>query len=386
MIITYKYRFYPNEKQKIIINNTYFIIRKYWNKLLKEKIEHNIKYNSILMHDIKNIKIEEKALGKSEYDFSSILNSLFQLNELFSRNTRKNIPLKYKTEFDNQTFFINNNTDRISITNNLIVDKRLGILKVSYSREIPSDAAIKKITILKTKTNKYFLCISFFIKEKDKNKIDIDNAIGLDYSISHFYIDSNGRSRDLFCDNDFIIERIKIKKLFIELKNKISGSSNYNKIYQKILKYNIKIKNKRNDILHKESSELVKKYDIISVESLSAKEIANHNNIDIKTGYRYHFGKQVYDSSYQTFIKYLEYKCNLYGKVFIAIDKYFPSSKICNSCGYYNKLELELSKRIIICPKCGKRYNRDINAAKNIRDKGVKEYISTQIKSVSNKT
>ena len=143
----------------------------------------------------------------------------------------------------------------------------------------------------------------------------------------------------------------------------IKGSNNYNKQLKKIGKIYTKIADSRNNWIHNKSSELVRSYDIICLEDL------NLNNISRRKGLK--LGKSTYDNGFGIFRTYLEYKLEDTRGKLVYIDKWYPSSKRCNDCGYIYK-DLKLSERSWICPDCGILHNRDHNAALNIKEEGLR--------------
>ncbi|MBR4237677.1 transposase [bacterium] len=374
MILTYKYRYYPTKNQMIYINNTFTVIKKYWNRLLKEKTMIYKESGQIYIHLIKDVLIYDEYISNDKYDVYGVQNSIMQLNDLYVRNNKNNKPLKLKSDLDQKTYFINNYKNRISIKENNIFIKRLGNIQVKYSRPIPKNAIIKKATIIKTKTMKYYICISFETERIiQKENLNLNKAIGLDFSVSNLYVDSNGNKGKQTIQNERISKYYnKLDSLYDSLHRKKPGSSNYKKVYLKILKVYEHIKNKRNDYLHKESHKIVNKYDIIAIESLNLKQMASLPFVNKETGNKFKLGKRVYDASYARFLSFLEYKSKLYGKRLITVDEHFPSSQICFTCGYINKETKQFNKKTIICPQCGKIYDRDINAAKNIKKEGIR--------------
>ena len=117
--------------------------------------------------------------------------------------------------------------------------------------------------------------------------------------------------------------------------------------------------------MHKLSFELAEKYDVICVEELDLVEISKH----------YKLSKNTYENSFGKFLEFLKYKMEDRGKVLVKVDRYFPSSKKCSCCGYINN-GLSLSDREWTCPKCKTLLNRDINAAINIKERGIQEFSS----------
>ena len=139
-------------------------------------------------------------------------------------------------------------------------------------------------------------------------------------------------------------------------------SKRYQKQKAKINKIHEKIKNKRKDYLHKESRKIANFYDVVVIESLDMKKMSSSN---LK------LGKGIFDNGWGMFTNYLKYKLEEQGKRLIKIDKYYPSSKLCSSCGHIHN-ELKLHERTWICPECGTKHNRDYNAAINIKKEGLR--------------
>ena len=175
-----------------------------------------------------------------------------------------------------------------------------------------------------------------------------------------FYIDQNGKRA-----NYPMYLKLSLLKLAIEqrkLSKKVKGSNSYKKQLLKVATIHEKVKNQRLNFHHKLSKALVTNYDIITVEKLSLQEM-QENKL---------FSRKISDMGYHQFLKFLAYKARDYGKAFHQVDKYFPSSKKCSSCGNIKK-ELPLSQRTYTC-ECGNTINRDVNAAYNLCIEGVKSY------------
>ena len=142
------------------------------------------------------------------------------------------------------------------------------------------------------------------------------------------------------------------------------ASHNKEKLRKRIAKLYEKITNQRLNYIHQLTSQLVNENQIICVENLNVNGMIKNHKL----------AKHIQDAGFNEFIRVLEYKCKLYGRELVKIDRWFPSSKKCNHCGYINK-ELRLSDRQWICPECGSVIDRDYNAALNILEEGMRIYL-----------
>ena len=155
----------------------------------------------------------------------------------------------------------------------------------------------------------------------------------------------------------------KLAKLQRELSRKTIGSNRWNKARVKVAKLQKHISNQRNDFLHKLTTNIVKNFDVISIEDLDVKSM---RETDSNTR-----NKRVGDVSWSEFRRMLTYKCEWYGKTLSVIDRYFPSSQICHCCGHRDSKKSE-DIRIWSCPACNSELDRDVNAAINILNEGLR--------------
>lgn len=355
---TYKYLIKPTIKQKEIIHQNLECCTVVYNKYLKENGHE--KYSGCKAKEIM-YKYKDEISYLKLADTSALMNLLFRLQD-----NRFNEKIKEKEKLL-CSYTISNMNGRYGIYlvgEDYINIPKLGNVKTVIYRQLPKEANILSATIKIDKTKKYYVCISFSInKNKTIEKIDENKSIGLDYSSQNLYVDSNGKKNQM--KHFYQMQEKRISKLKSASKKCEKGSNNYNRIKQKITKIYKRVSNQRLDYLHKLSTEIANNYDLVCVEDLDMVEIAK----------RFNLAKNTYDNSYSMFLDLLKYKLEERGKVLIKIDKYYPSSKRCNKCGFINN-KLSLNERIWECPNCLSLLDRDINAAINIKEEGVKQFKS----------
>lgn len=363
----YVYRLKPTKKQINLINQTFGCVRKMWNILLLERksiYELYGKYPELLKsHDYLNPKrIKEAFPYMYDVDAQSLTTAWLHLKQAYSNffNKSHDEP-KYKSKHHPiQSYTTHTTNDNIRIEGTYLKLPKLGKVKIKLHRALPQGSILKAATIKKDGKH-YFVSLRVENEQTRVDKKAFERAIGLDYTLQGLYMDSEGRCADYpNCYKKSLIKLAKEQKI---LSKRVKGSSNYLKQKEKLSSLHLHIKNQRKDFLHKASRSLVNTYDLISIETLDLTEMAKTK----------HFRKSIFDTSFGTFTRYLEYKTRDLGKTLIKIDPYYPSSKTCSLCG--REKDIKLYKRTYNCA-CGHVMDRDLNAAINIGVQGLIKYVT----------
>ena len=367
---TYKFRLYPNEKQKILINKTFGCTRYIYNQMLFERknVYENLKDNK---EELKKYKYQ------TEKEFKQELEWLKEVDSIALQQSRIDLEMAYKNFFASQSGKRkgkkigfpkfkskkeNRKTYRTTSTNNNIdivfENKRLKLPKlkwVKYSDDRTFEGIIKNVTVEKTPTGKYFACI--LVEEYIEVNIHQVNSnskcIGLDYDSKNLFTTNENKVGEY--PRFYRMYEKKLAKQQRRLSRKQKGSNNRNKQRVKVAKVHEKIFNSRRDFHNKLSTMLVQNYDVIGIETLNMQAMSQCLNL----------AKSTLDNSWGYFVNMLEYKCGWYGKHLVFADKWYASTKTCNHCGYKNA-ELTLADREWDCPICHSHLNRDENAAINL--------------------
>ena len=363
-----KYRIYPNKEQQNLIFKTFGCSRFVYNYMLEESIKAHKNgesfctrnsFNYLLTSLKKNFiwlkEVDSTALTSANDNLATAFSNFFKKNTSFPKFHKKKLSGSYRTKC------VNGN---IALLDKGIKLPKLGKVRASLHRMPKKDWKLKSATVLQSSDGKFYASVLFEYESDINYQVDLNNAIGLDYASNGLFVDSNGRrgTNHKFyreAQKKLAKEQRKLSRMKGSKKNE-PKSNNYIKQLRKTNKIHRHIANQRLDNLHKISTEIANLYDVVCVESLNMRSISNKG---------FGNGKATMDNGYGIFLRMLEYKLSDRGKTLVRVDKFYPSSQLCSCCGSHKKLEL--SERKYICA-CGLEIDRDLNAAINIKNEGLR--------------
>lgn len=357
---TYKFRLEPNDEQKILLSKHFGCTRFVYNHFLDErKRQYDETHKSSNYNEqskkLTEMKKSEETKWLNEINSQSLQHALRHLETAYVNFFRgKSKFPKFKSKKSRNSFTI---PQFVTIKDNRVYFPKFkeGI-KIRLHRQFKGK--INSATVSLTTTGKYYISI---LTEHEYEPFEkTGKYVGVDLGLKDFVITSDGKKYK----NNRYLKRYskKLKTAQKHLSRKQYGSNEYEKQRLKVAKIFEKISDCRNDILHKISIELVKKYDIICVENLNVKGMMRNHRL----------AGSISDASWGKFLTYLKYKSEWNDKKIVEIDRFYPSSQTCSECGFVNSQVKKLSIREWICPNCGHKHDRDINASKNILNEGLR--------------
>ena len=369
---SYRFRIYPNPSQKELIEKTLGCCRQVYNDFLSMCIESYEADKNYLIkkYDLVNLLPEYKETFPylKEVDSIALQQTVIHLYDAYMNFFRHNatFPKFKKKKNDYGYITMKSNYDNIRFIEDDIQIPKLGRVRVRLHRHLPESFKFTMVSVSR-KGKYYYVSLLgeeeyFDYAEYIKEKLDPNNSIGLDFSMKHLFVDSDGNHLDM--PTYYQDSLTKLAKEQRKLSRMKKDSSHYQKQLMRIKNLYEHIANQRKDFLHKVSRKLANTYDYVFVENLDLKEMGERKE-DLK------FGITIFDLGYGTFLNYLSYKLKWLNKKLIKVDRYFPSSQLCSYCGY-RKTDLTLNQRSWTCPECGTKHDRDYNAAINIKKEGIR--------------
>ena len=390
-----KVRLYPSEEQKVILNKTFGCCRVIYNERLTEHINYSNtygdnpnkpKFKGTLPKELREKKYPwlgedtiAEALVSSQKHCEQAYSNFFKSHKGQRKGREVGYP-KFKSKKSHKDSFtlcmirkenlIDFNSRTIFIPK--LKDTRFRIANSSLKSKWMKwflEATPLNMTVSRNACGEYY-CSVLFEREQDlEQNVRLFNFIGLDFSPSNLYIDSNNNTAPDYKPYKQINKK-KLTKLQRRLARKQKGSNNREEARVKLARFEKHIADSRKDYIEKETLRLVRTYDVIGIENLNLQGMMKFS----------HNAKNYVDTSWYTFTQKLLWKAQFNNCIVVKSDRFYPSSKTCNHCGYINQ-DLTLKDRKWTCPNCGTEIIRDQNAAQNLRDNAL-NLITEEISSV----
>ena len=366
MLKAIKVRLYPSKEQSEYINRLCGCYRKVYNTCLERKInayqedKTNLGLSELGRFFHNELTKSEDSQYLNEHNTKVLKQSIINLLDAYKNFFNGSGFPNFKSKHDKQS--VRFPLESISKTNTYL-DSRITLTKQLKNIQFECSEkdkkylnkyreGIKSATLTRTKTDKYFLSILIdnHVQPMDK---PLNDSIGIDMGIKTLMVCSNGQTF-----NNLNIRKSNEKQLIRlqrQLSRKVINSKNRNKIRLKLARKNERLNNIKLNYIHTITTQLVRENQTIIVEDLNVKGMLKNRKLS----------KSISELSIHEVFRLLRYKCEWYGRNFIVIDRFYPSSKLCSKCGFKYS-NLKLNERSWVCPECGGTHDRDFNASTNI--------------------
>ncbi|WP_040833155.1 RNA-guided endonuclease InsQ/TnpB family protein [Nocardia brevicatena] len=357
----YRYRFYPTTEQEQQLSRTFGCVRYVYNRALAERsrawtIEQRRVTHAETDKMLTSWKRDPETVWLAEPSKGPLQAALRNLQSAFDKFRRKQAGYpKFKKKgwsTESATYFSNCFTYR---DGHIKLAKQTEPLNIRWSRPLPEGTIPTQVTVTKDARGRYH--ISILVEDTVTGHEPTDTTIGLDAGITSLYTLSTGEKisnpRYEKRDRERLVRAQRI------LARKQKGSKNKAKARLRVIRIHARIADRRRDHLHKLSTRLVRENQVIAIEDLSVRNMVRNRRL----------ARAISDASWSRFRTMLEYKASWYGRTIVTVDRFYPSSRTCSTCGHINKT-MPLHIREWTC-SCGAFHDRDVNAAKNIHAAGL---------------
>ena len=355
----FKYRFYPTSEQEKLLAQTFGCVRFVYNHILRWRTDEYYKNGNSVNYNTASKQLTELKKNPDHQwlkDVSSVpIQQALRHQQTAFKNFwegRAKYPTFKKRHAKQSATFA---ASAFSMKDGLLfIAKSKEPLNIRWSRELSSEPS--SITISKDRAGRYF--VSMLCEFEAKPMPISKNTVGIDLGLTDLFITSDGKKSG----NPKFIKRYEQKLAYLqrELAKKQKGSNNRAKAKLKVARLHAKIADCRMDATHKASRKLINENQVVCVENLAVKNMIKNPKL----------AKHIADANWGEFVRQLQYKAEWADRTVTEIDRFFPSSKRCSSCGFINE-SLSLSIREWDCPECKAHHDRDINAAVNIKTAGL---------------
>ena len=363
MFRSYKYRLYATPEQEKILNSWLGQLRFVWNHFLNEnQKEYGANKKFIWKYGLNNLlpdlKKQYQWISAPSQSLQHISENLDKALKKFCKNkTTIGFP-KFKSKYGTPTgIHIPQQVGQIKTGKNFIKIPKLGEIKWVLHR--PMKGVLKSITITRDVDQWYVSCLCEMPDSIGLEITNFDNEVtGIDLGIKTFIVDSDAVIYEL--PKNIQRKELRRKKYQRHLAKKKKGSKNQLKAKLKVARAYRKERRARADFHHKISSQIANENIAVVCEDLSVKNMVKNHCL----------AKAISEQGWSQFVEFLNYKLVFKGGELIKINRFFPSSQMCSNCSTRQKMSLDM--RTYNCPTCGFSIDRDLNAARNIKEEGIR--------------
>ena len=368
----FKFRFYPTPEQEEELLRTWGCVRLVYNKALD--MRHTAWYKN---HERVNYSQTSAAL--TQWKKQDELSFLKEVAAVPLQQCLRHLQTAFTNFFEKRAGyprFKSYKKSRLGLTysgsafkfkgGDLYIAKLKEPLNVVWSQDFDRNS-ISRVTIVKDNANRWFVsCLGEVVMEQRRVT---GKTVGIDMGVKDTIVLSTGEKLSPRDNRDMEKKQAKVIKYQRRLSKKKPGSKNFAKARTKLGKAHAEVVDAHHDWVHKITTQLVKEFDVICIEDLNVRGMSastRGKGRKAKAG----LNRRILEQSFAEIRRCLEYKSQDSGGDVVTIDRFFPSSKTCSSCGYINEI-LTLNQRFWTCASCGQHHDRDINAAKNIQAVGL---------------
>ncbi|MGW0475525.1 RNA-guided endonuclease InsQ/TnpB family protein [Streptomyces coeruleorubidus] len=358
----FKYRFYPTDAQAAELSRTFGCVRKVYNLALAARTEawarqERVNYNQTsalltawkkteelaYLNDVSSVPLQQ-CLRHLQTAFTNFFGKRAKYPRFKSRKKSRR-----SAEYTTSGFRFRDGK--------LTLAKMTEPLNIVWSRPLPPGATPSTVTVSQDAAGRWF--VSLLVEDPGVRPLPAaDTAIGVDVGLEHLLTLSTGEK--ITNPRHERRDRARLAKAQRELSRKAKGSNNRAKARRKVAKVHARIADRRRDHLHKLTTRLVRENQTLVIEDLTVRTMVRNRKV----------ARAISDAAWAEFRSLLEYKAAWYGREVIAVDRFFPSSRLCSHCGALQD-KMPLHVRTWTCDSCGTTHDRDVNAAKNLLAAGL---------------
>lgn len=365
MLRAYKYRIYPNEEQKVMFAKTFGCVRFVYNWALETKSrlwkEEKKNISCYKLQNLMAATLKKENEWLCEVNAQSLQVSIRNMDTAYQNFFKHGAHFPNFKNIRNRQAFHNPQGCSVDFNYHTLNIPKVKCVKAVFHRTFKG--TIKDVTISKEKDGRYYasILVDTAAQPLPKKSVERETTIGIDTGLKTFAVCSNGE--EFYAPHFQRKQKRKLKLLSRRLSKKEKGSRAFNRTKQRIARVHSKIARQRLDYQHKITHRLTHENQVgtICVEDLNVRGMMRNK----------HLAYDISDAAIGEFYRQLKYKCEWYGVNYVEVGRFEPTSKTCNVCGWKYK-DLKLRERSWVCHECGTHHDRDMNAAINIREFGLK--------------